>query len=157
MDTIRIIITWGGVGVAVGLGIVAVIAVAVKLCELYDKLFPKKKQPAYDFIEQELNSMGRDYIVFSYDFKLISSLLTEKIGKLRKELWAKDFVLPNVSICTANFPAGKNCIIRLEGKEIFNGEIEQTLSDEDKADFIIKQINIYFASKMIGKMGGKKS
>ena len=157
MDTIRIILTWGGVGVAVGLGIVAVIAVAVKLCSLYDKLFPKKNLPAYDFLEKELNSMGRDYIVFSYDLKLISSLIKEKISMLRKELWAKDYVLPNVSICTANFPVGKNCIIRLEGKEIFNGEIKQTLSDEDKADFIIKQINIYFASKMIGKMGGKKS
>ena len=40
-------------------------------------------------------------------------------------------------------------------QEIFNGEIEQTLSNEDKADFIIKQINIFFASKMIGKMGGQ--
>ena len=157
MDTIRIILTWGGVGVAVGLGIVAVIAVAVKLCSLYDKLFPKKNLPACDFLEKELNSIGRDYILFSYDLKLISGLIKEKMEKLRKELWEKDFVLPNVSICTAKFPAGKNCIIRLEGKELFNGEIEQTLSDKDKADFIIKQINIYFASKMICKMGGKKS
>ena len=156
MDTIRIILTWSGVGVATGIGIVAVIAVAVKLCSLYDKLFPKKNLPAYDFLENELNSMGRDYIVFSYDLKLVSSLIKEKISKLRKELWAKDFVLPNVSICTANFPIDKNCIIRLEGKELFNGEIEPTLSNEDKADFIIKQLNIYFASKMIGRMGGKK-
>ncbi len=155
MDTIRIILTWGGVGVAVGLGIVAVIAVAVKLCSLYDKLFPKKNLPAYDFLEKELNSLGRDYIVFSYDLKLISNLIKEKFVKLRKELWAKDLVLPNVSICTANFPVGKNCIIRLEGKEIFNGEIEPTLSNEEKAEFIIKQINIYFASKMIGIAGGK--
>ena len=157
MDTIRIILTWGGVGVAIGIGIVAVLAVAVKLCSFYDKLFPKKNLPAYDFLEKELNSLGRDYIVFSYDLKLISGLIKEKMEKLRKELWEKDLVLPNVSICTAKFPAGKNCIIRLEGKELFNGEIEQTLSDEDKADFIIKQINIYFASKMICKMGGKKS
>jgi hypothetical protein len=155
MDTIRIILTWGGVGVAIGIGIVAVIAVAVKLCSFYDKLFPKKNLPAYDFLENELNSMGRDYIVFSYDLKLVSSLIKEKISKLRNELWAKDFVLPNVSICTANFPVDKNCIIRLEGKELFNGEIEPTLSNEDKADFIIKQLNIYFASKMIGRMGGK--
>lgn len=157
MDTIRIILTWGGVGVAIGIGIVAVLAVAVKLCSFYDKLFPKKNLPAYDFLEKELNSLGRDYIVFSYDLKLISSLIKEKLGKLRKELWAKDFVLPNVTICTANFPAGKNCIIRLEGKEIFNGEIEQTLSNEAKADFIIKQLSIFFSSKMIGKIGGKKS
>jgi len=156
MDTIRIIFTWCGVGVAIGIGIVAVVFVAVKLCEFYDKLFPKKKQPAYDFLEQELNKLGRDYIVFSYDLKLISSLIKEKIKKLRNDLWAKDLVLPNVSICTANFPAGKNCIIRLEGKEIFNGEIEQTLSNEDKADCIIKQINIYFASKMIETIGEKK-
>ena len=124
MNTVRIFLTWGGVGVAVGLGIVAVIAVAVKLCSLYDKLFPKKNLPAYDFLEKELNSLGRDYIVFSYDLKLISGLIKEKMEKLRKELWEKDLVLPNVSICTAKFPAGKNCIIRLEGKELFNGEIE---------------------------------
>lgn len=155
MNTVRIFLTWGGVGVAIGIGIAAVIFVAVKLCEFYDKLFPKKKGPAYDSLQLELNGLGRDYIVYSYDLKLMTPLLREKLTKLRKELWAKDYVLADLSFCAARFPAGKNCIISLEGKEIFNGEIEQSLSDNDKADFIIKQINIYFASKMIGKMGGK--
>ena len=155
MNTVRIFLTWGGVGVAIGIGIVAVVSVAVKLCEFYDKLFPKKKGPAYDSLQLELNGLGRDYIVYSYDLRLASPLFKEKLTKLRKELWAKDYVLPDVSFCAARFPAGKNCIISIEGKEIFNGEIEQTLSNEDKADFIIKQINIFFASKMIGKMGGQ--
>lgn len=157
MDILRIFLTWCGVGAAVGIGIVAVVIVAVKLCELYEKLFPQKKQPALSSLELALNNMERDYIVFSYELKIVSPLLKAKLKKLRADLWAKDFVLPNVSMCTANFPDEKNCIIRLEGKDIFNGEIESALSDEQKADFIIKQINIYFSSKMISTIGDKKN
>ena len=151
MDTLRIILTWSGVGVAIGLGIVAVIFTAIKLSELYYKLFPQKKQPELESLEKDLKDLGRDYLVFSYDMKIITPLLKERLEKFRSKLWAQDFVLPNVSIGTASFPNGKNCVISIEGKELFNGEIEQTLSNESKVDFIIKQIEIFYASKMIAK------
>lgn len=153
MDTIRIILTWGGVGVAIGIGIVAVIAVAVKLSEFYAKLFPKKDLPKVDFLESQLNTMGRDYVVFSYEMKMVTKLLVEKLKDLRFDLWSLDYILPTISIATANFPAGKNCSIRIEGKEIFNGEIVPQYSDEKKADFIVWKIRKYFEAKE--KEGGK--
>lgn len=151
MDTIRIILTWGGVGVAIGLGIVAVIFTAIKLSELYYKIFPKKNQPKLESLEKDLKGMGRDYIVFSYEMQFLTPQLKERLKNFRTKLWTRDFVLPNVSIGTANFPKGKNCVISIEGKELFNGEIEQTLSNESKVDFIFKQIEIFYASKMMSK------
>ncbi len=147
MDTIRIILTWGGVGVAIGIGIVAVVAVAVKLSEFYAKLFPKKDLPKVDFLESQLNTMGRDYVVFSYEMKMVTKLLVEKLKDLRFDLWSLDYILPSISIATANFPAGKNCAIRIEGKEVFNGEIVPQYSDEKKADFIAWKIRKYFEAK----------
>ena len=151
MNTIQIILTWFGVGVAVGLGIVAVVFVAIKLSELYYKLFPKNKQPEVETLEKELNAMGRDYIVLSYDMKVLIEPLKERLKQFRSKLWSRDYVLPNVSIGTAKFPKGKHCMIRLEGKELFNGDVEQTLPNEAKVDFILKQIEIFYASKMIAK------
>lgn len=155
MNTFSIILTWGGVGVAIGIGIVAVIAVAVKLCEIYDKLFPKKKGPEVSLLESQLNTMGRDYVVFSYELKMLTNLLLEKLKDLRFDLWSLDYVLPSISIATANFPVGKNCAIRIEGKEIFNGEIVPQYSDEKKADFIAWKIRKYFEEKAKDEEGEK--
>ena len=147
MNTINIILIWGGVGVAIGIGIVAVVIVAVKLSELYEKLFPKKQLPKVDFLESQLNTMGRDYVVFSYEMKMVTKLLVGKLKALRFDLWSQDYILPSISIATANFPVGKNCTIRIEGKEIFNGEIVPQYSDEKKADFIVWKIRKYFDAK----------
>ena len=147
MNTLLIILTWGGVGVAIGIGIIAVIAVAVKLSEFYAKLFPKKDMPKVDFLESQLNTMGRDYVVFSYEMKMVTKLLVEKLKDLRFDLWGLDYILPTISIATANFPVGKNCAIRIEGKKIFNGEIVVQYSDEKKADFIAWKIRKYFEAK----------
>lgn len=147
MNTLLIIITWGGVGAAIGLGIAVVIVVAVKLSEIYAKLFPKKDLPKVDFLESQLNTMGRDYVVFSYEMKMVTKLLVEKLKDLRFDLWSLDYILPSISIATANFPAGKNCAIRIEGKEVFNGEIVPQYSDEKKADFIAWKIRKYFEAK----------
>lgn len=147
MNTLLITLTWVGVGAAIGVGIVAVIVVAVKLSEFYAKLFPKKDLPKVDFLESQLNTMGRDYVVFSYEMKMVTKLLVEKLKDLRFDLWSLDYILPAISIATANFPAGKNCAIRIEGKEIFNGEIAAQYSDEKKADFIAWKIRKYFEAK----------
>ena len=147
MNTLLIILTWFGVGAAIGLGIAAVVIVAIKLSELYEKFFPKKTQPPVGVLETSFNTMGRDYVVFSYEMKMVTNLLTEKLKDLRFDLWGKDFILPTISIATAKFPVGKNCAIRIEGKEIFNGEIAVQYSDEKKADFIAWKIRKYFEAK----------
>ena len=152
MNTLQIILTWTGIGIVTGVGFVAVVIAAVKLGELFEKLFPKRAQPEADFLEEKMCKMGRDYIVFSYDMRLVSDALGEKLKNLRKELWAKDYVLPVISIATANFPAGKNCVIRIEGKEIFNGEINPKDTDDTKVDSIISTIRLYFYSKSSWKL-----
>ena len=147
MSILQLLLSGAGIGIAVGVGFVAVIIAVVKLGGLFKKLFPKKAQPEADFLEEQMSRMGRDYIVFSYDMKLLVNQLTEKLTELRMELWAKDHVLPSISIATANFPTGKNCVICLEGKEIFNGEINPDDTDEKKINIIISTIRIYFSSK----------
>lgn len=147
MNTLQIILTWTGIGIVTGVGFVAVVIAAIKLGELFDKLFPKKAQPEADFLEEKMCKMGRDYIVFSYDMRLVANALGERLRKLRSELWAKDYVLPLIHIATANFPADKNCVIRLEGKEIYNGEINPKFSDDKKVDNIISAIRHYYLSK----------
>ena len=147
MNTLTITFSWFGVGVAIGIGIVAVVIAAIKLSELYEKLHPKKKQPDYEFLERQLSQMGRDFILFSYDFKPLSEMLKEKIKELRKELWAKDIVLQPVPFGTANFPLGLNCIIKIEGKEVFEGEITPDLPDEQRVEQIMSHIKDYYAQK----------
>ena len=43
MNTFLSLLVWGGIGVSVGLGIVAVVLVAVFLSNLYAKICPKEK------------------------------------------------------------------------------------------------------------------
>ena len=78
---------------------------------------------------------------------MVTEILTKKLKELRYELWGQDYVLPSISIATAKFPSGKNCAIRIEGQEIFNGEIVPQYSDEKKADFIVWKIRKYFEKK----------
>ncbi|MBO7484812.1 MAG: hypothetical protein J6T84_01975 [Spirochaetaceae bacterium] len=73
----------------------------------------------------------------------------EKYITYTKILTAKDMVLPDISfIYTAEQgKMEKDFKIRFAGKEIFSGELDSALSNEEKADFIIEKIKTCFMEK----------
>lgn len=142
MDTLKIILQRFGIGAAAGFGFVIAIVVPFLITTFIEKLHSRRKLET-DFIENQFNTLGRNYIALSNEMKIISDYLGKKLKDFRFEFWNRDLILPTFTIATGKFPEGKNCTIRIEGTEIFSGEINSQLSDENKADLIANRIRLY--------------
>ncbi|MBO4731595.1 MAG: hypothetical protein J5597_02135 [Spirochaetaceae bacterium] len=157
---ILMIVVWGALALIIGslLFTVIVLIIPTMIKEYHARLFPDKASSKAWWLEHDFDRYGPNHIIFPSGVKpenteLRSEFdmgnLQSKLNKLRSELWAKDMVLPDISfIYTAEQgKMEKDFKIRFAGKEIFSGELDSALSDEEKADFIIEKIKTCFMEK----------
>lgn len=141
MDTLDSLLTGIIIGVGISIGSIVVMIMAVQIIDRHSKHAASKILT---------NSTLRNCIVVSQELKEVLQYLEDKIKKLRTELWSEDFVLPYLTASTEYFPDGKNCLIRIDGKEVLYGEITHAFSDTKKADFIIWRIRRFVKEVEIG-------
>lgn len=155
METFLSILTWVGVGISIGLGLVIVVAVAAFLIWLYGKLFPKEKDSEKEFSSRMYaptsvlfsEAAGRDAKIYGTD-----SALKKSIADFRAKCWNEDIVVPNFQIYVLqDMKIDFDCLIRIDGKEIFRGKIEDE-SGKSADGFVMEKIRRHFAEKMISEV-----
>lgn len=137
MEILLEILPWIGVGAAIAIGFCVVIFIVVKLISLYEKLFPSKSEIERQMENAQINYENNENIL------IIPEKYFDQVGKtiksLREELWEKDVVLPTVLITPVAIP-DYNFVIKIEGQEIFKGNLTGSKSPEEVVEFISLKI-----------------
>ncbi|WP_296028159.1 hypothetical protein [uncultured Treponema sp.] len=149
------ILVWFGIGAAIILGFAFILFFISILYVLYEKFSETGKKESESQIA--FNSQLKNIIIVPTNFhaflketgqikqKGFSESILE-IEKLRSEFWKKDVVLPQPRLCSYDTEKFE-LQIKIEGNEIFRGNFKETLSDEEKLQFITQKIKDYLLKK----------
>ena len=103
-----------------------------RICEIYRMQFSES--------EPDSILLSPEFLKFKLDLKL-----------LRREFWFRDIIIPEFHIKRMEPLPDLNCYIKISGKEVFRGRLDEIRSSEELSGAVGKKIRRYFIEQELLK------